>query len=612
MSFNLSDPKKNKFYFFLFSSVFLGLLCTAGSFRFLEVSNIDQSSFLGSVYFYLFCFFYYSFGALAVSIPFYLISLTGWVKLSKFLFITVCAVFFTFFIADTFVYQQFRMHLNPAMLQMTLFGGGQVVAFTAGMIFQIILYIVLCMTAVYFGGYVINRFFRKTGVKTLLSTVFFLILGLITTQVIFGVGFAKQNVEITQFKQSLPYVRALRFNKTLIKLGVVKKEDVYSVKVGGKAAVMKYPPNLNCEGGKRFNIVFIFVDALRYDMVNSETMPITNKFAQSSVIFKNHYSGGINTRHGIFSLFTGIPGSYWETSLQTKSGSALISALQKSNYEIGIFTGAPITMPEFNQTIFATLKNPRLQSRGNTVLERDQAAVSDFGDWLKKLPKDKRFFSFIFLDNVHAAAFPENKENIVFQPYWKNVNQLELNNDFDPVPFFNRYKNSVLYADKQIGTILELLAKEIDMDNTVVVIGSDHGEEFNDTKLNYWGHNGNFTKYQAQTPFIVKWPGKKHVEVEYRTSMLDVVPTILPEVLGCKNPIKDYSVGTNLFEPNKARKFVYSSNYSKDAFIEENRIVLINELGVLSYFDKDYRPSQDKTIPSYIGQVLEETTRFMK
>ena len=29
--------------------------------------------------------------------------------------------------------------------------------------------------------------------------------------------------------------------------------------------------------------------------------------------------------------------------------------------------------------------------------------------------------------------------------------------------------------------------------------------------------------------------------------MLDIVPTILPEVLGCTNPINEYSAGLNLF-----------------------------------------------------------------
>ena len=113
------------------------------------------------------------------------------------------------------------------------------------------------------------------------------------------------------------------------------------------------------------------------------------------------------------------------------------------------------------------------------------------------------------------------------------------------------------YTDKNLGRALNFLGQHIDIDKTIIVITADHGEEFNDTGKNYWGHNGNFTKYQAQIPFIVKWPGKPSVEIDYRTSALDVVPTLLPRVLGCKNPVSDYSVGNDLFEPNGRNRSVF-------------------------------------------------------
>ena len=164
----------------------------------------------------------------------------------------------------------------------------------------------------------------------------------------------------------------------------------------------------------------------------------------------------------------------------------------------------------------------------------------------------------------------------------------------------------------QKQSLLNTCINNVDMNKTIVVISSDHGEEFNDNRKNFWGHNGNFTKYQAQIPLIVKWPGKDSVDIEYRTSALDVVPTILTRVLGCKNPVSDYSVGKDLLVPDKERSFVYVSNYSKDAFVEKNRIVLINELGILSCLDPSYNPSQDASIPGYLKQVLDETSRYLK
>ena len=194
----------------------------------------------------------------------------------------------------------------------------------------------------------------------------------------------------------------------------------------------------------------------------------------------------------------------------------------------------------------------------------------------------------------------------------KNVNHLELSNSFDPAPYLARYKNAVRYADDQIENVLKFLEEKKLMDNTIVVISSDHGDEFNDNKLNDWSHGGNFTDPQVKVPLVIHWPGKEAGEVNYLTSHLDLVPTILPEVLGCTNPTKDYSVGQSIWEPENRRDWVYVSGYSLDGFVEPDRIVLINRAGMLENLDKTFRPAPDKDIPNYMPEVLEELRRYSK
>lgn len=601
-----------KLSFFLYYPLFLGLLFCFLSYRFLLQEDISQMSVCGFCYFFGYSFFYYFFLNLVLISPFALLALFAR-RTAAWLAFFVLSVFLVYFVADSFVYQQFRLHLNIAMLQMTLLGGGQVVSFSTGMVFEIFALIGVCFLAsllCFLGASKLS-----TGKPIIKSAycVLIMLLGLLVCQGIYGFGFAYHNQQITKVEENLPLNRPLHFNKLLIKTGLVSRDQIYTFKKSDQKGVMNYPLKpLECSGGNDYNIVFLIVDSLRFDMVDEKIMPNISAFSKNAINFKDHYSGGINTRHGIFTLFSGIPGSYWDNSKASKSGSALIKALQTRGYEIGLFASATLTMPEFNQTVFATLSDIRLNSPGSSPMEKDEACIHDMEDWVQKLPKDKPFFAFLFLDSVHAAAFPETEEFTVFKPYWKEVNQIKLSNDFDPTPYLNRYKNSVFYTDKNLGKALEFLGKTIDMDKTIVVISSDHGEEFNDNRKNYWGHNGNFTKYQAQIPLIIKWPGQKSVDVEYRTSALDVVPTILTRVLGCKNPVSDYSVGKDLFTPVKERSFVYVSNYSKDAFVEKNRIVLINELGILSFLDPSYNPSKDTSIPSYLKQVLDETSRYLK
>lgn len=51
---------------------------------------------------------------------------------------------------------------------------------------------------------------------------------------------------------------------------------------------------------------------------------------------------------------------------------------------------------------------------------------------------------------------------------------------------------------------------------------------------------------------------------------------------------------------------------SVDAFVEKDRVVLINEIGVLSFLDPAYNPAKDQSVPPYLKQVLEESSRFLK
>lgn len=522
------------------------------------------------------------------------------------------AFFLIFLLADSFVYPLYRTHLNFAMIQMTLFGGGRIVAFSPRMLGEIGLLI--------FGTFLLSYLFARFSLylskyrKTIYTLFALTLIGFAVSNFTYSWGFANFNNRVISVFDKIPLARPLRMNTLLQKYGLVDKKAIDTRKVSlSEGGLMNYPLNpLNCGSGQDYNILFLLVDTLRYDMLTEEVMPNTWKFAEENVRFNNHYSNGNNTRHGIFSLFTGLPGKYWTSSLTSGTPAVLISALQKRNYEIGIFTGAPLNMPEFHKSIFSTVRDLKVYPRGTSSVESDAFAVEDFEKWQAGLKPRSKFFSFIFLDSVHGYQFPAGEKYEVFKPYWKSVNHMELNNSFDPAPYLARYKNAVRYTDDLMQKVLDYLKDKNLLDNTIVVISSDHGDEFNDNKLNFWGHGGNFTDAQIKVPLIIHWPGKKPANIEYVTSHLDLVPTLLPEVLGCSNPTNDYSVGASIWKEAGRRDWVYSTGWSRDAFVEPHRIVLINAAGVLEFLDKTYRPTKDRTIPPYLADVLKENSKYVK
>ena len=189
------------------------------------------------------------------------------------------------------------------------------------------------------------------------------------------------------------------------------------------------------------------------------------------------------------------------------------------------------------------------------------------------------------------------------------MDRLQLNNNFNPTPFFNIYKNAVVFDDGLIAKVLTTLRQEHLLKNTLVLISSDHGNEFNDNHMNFWGHSSNFSPAQMHVPLIIHWPGRSpHVYNNY-TSHFDVVPTIMSHVLGVTNPYRDYSVGESLFA-HKNWPFLLVTNYQRMGVVERNRITTFYKSGYTKYTKPNLQPMQQPMAPQRMRQVLRQIKQF--
>ena len=78
-----------------------------------------------------------------------------------------------------------------------------------------------------------------------------------------------------------------------------------------------------------------------------------------------------------------------------------------------------------------------------------------------------------------------------FQPELEQVNPFAGFSEANAAKLINRYRNAVFYTDQLLGGLLDNLNDLGLADNTVVVITSDHGQEFNDSGHNNWGAGSN-------------------------------------------------------------------------------------------------------------------------
>lgn len=412
-----------------------------------------------------------------------------------------------------------------------------------------------------------HRFYVKNNGFSL-QLKFVPVTAIITTIIVhmwFAVDHQTKN-ELIIASESIPFYQTVSARRFLKTLGLGTKEAA-NIRVKGKLNYPLAPIQVEAPT-KPYNIIWLTSESWRADTLNEKVMPNSWEFAKNAARFTKNYSGGNGTRMGVFSMFTGLPGSYWFPFLAEHRGAYLIDVLKDQQYQMRLFTSARFTYPEFNQTIFSQIPKEQLQETRvpKSGWENDRDNVTDLLSFIDKRDHNKPFFTFMFFESPHARYyFPEN--SVIARPYRDDLNYATLSKEAlakDIGPIKNRYINSVHHLDMQFGRIFEYMKQNQLLDNTIVVMIGDHGEEFMEN--GYWGHNSTFADPQVRTPLVIYKPGMKPFIEDQMTSHMDVIPTVMP-LLGVKNPSSDYAIGYNLLAGEK-RSHTYIADWNKVAYVD--------------------------------------------
>lgn len=390
--------------------------------------------------------------------------------------------------------------------------------------------------------------------------------------------------EITDNAKLYPLYQPLTIKRFATKyLGInVNREEKLEFAI--KQTNLNYPKRaLKFNNSRNFNILIIAVEGLRFDMLDEEVMPEVSKFSRESLVFRNHYSAGNASRFGIFGLLYAISGTYWHTFLASRVSPVLIDTLIERGYEFMVLSSTRLTFPEFRKTAFVRIPDAITDSFDTELREeRDRIITEKFINFLKNRTNERPFFSFMFFDSSHQPFhYPEGFEK--FKPALsKEINYFKDISRDKAYLIRNKYKNSIFYEDYLIGKILKELRERKLLENTIVAITGDHGEEFYEN--GYLGHTSAFDDYQTRVVFVLYHPDTIHKEINEITSHLDLVPTIM-ESLGCTSPAEDYSQGMSLLNV-RTRPFIITSNWDTSAFIDsEYRIIFSTESYKIGKFE---------------------------
>jgi len=526
--------------------------------------------------------------------------------------ITVAAVvLFSLMIAlinlDSLLWQQSRFHLNGLTVQIL---GWSSWVFT-GVILLIALFF-QAMLASWVWRWVSSSGSHKGRLIGVLATV-----AILGSQLIHVWADAAYYVPVTSTGQQLPVYKGITAKRQLVRLGLVDPDASREREIAKRLSrqldqsdwgVLSYPLQpLRCSNDQPLNLLLIMADALRWDMVTEVNMPFLSHYTKTRGLqFRQHFSGGNSSRTGVFSLFYGLPPGYWGSFESLQRPAVLIDELQAQNYQLGIFSSSTLYRPvTLDRTAFANVPGLRLQTEpaDAPAWQRDQIMVQDWSIWLTQRDPTKPFFGFLFFDATNVREYPAELESLAaFQPADNQEMSVE----------FARYRRSTHFVDRLMQTVIEQLESTGLADNTVVIITSDHGQEFDESGAGLREHGSGYTRYQLQVPMIIHWPHRAATQFDHRTSHYDLVPTVMQDLLGCSNDPQDYSSGRNLFS-GESWPWILAGSYYNYAVLEPDQITVTYPNGQYEVRDWSYRIlSKPEVRTEVLMSVTRENSRFYR
>lgn len=303
---------------------------------------------------------------------------------------------------------------------------------------------------------------------------------------------------------------------------------------------------------KQPNIIFLALDSLRADHVSCygyerTTTPNIDGMAEEGVIFSNAISPGIATAEVHASWFTGLHLSEHGVHSGNRkyiSGSlkCLPSLLQDSGYETVGFSCNPFVSkfkgmdrgflsfhdPDKFDAVWSSKFADRAINRFLKAFNLDYIEYSKkyraermteaMMEWVKNRKRDKPFFMFSIFIDTHIPHYPPLRYRGKYLREAVSDSMLKKLNS-DPIKVLSGevslssheyellkalYDANISFVDGQLKRLFKQLEKSGLLDNSVLIITADHGDQFGEHGL--FGHSLSLYDTLLKVPLIIRCP----------------------------------------------------------------------------------------------------------
>lgn len=339
------------------------------------------------------------------------------------------------------------------------------------------------------------------------------------------------------------------------------------------------------------NVVLIVLDTMRGDRLSClgyprKVTPNIDRIATKSTIYSRAYSTDFWTLPSHASIFTGMYPSQIAATSETNqlppSAVTLAEILSRADYHTAAFSCNSWVSLErgFGQGFaeFSEIWRPNKTNHAREHQPLETTATNEILSWLQNSQgKQQPFFAFVNLNATHMPYNPPEKYQAEFLGNGYDSERVALCSKIsgmwahlagalplDQADFRilrDLYDGEVAYVDSCVGQIVNCLKNNNMLDNTLLIITSDHGENLGEHGM--IDHLLSMYDTTLHVPLIIHCPGKFPAGVvdSDLVSLVDIAPTIL-DVCGLTKSVDHLEIAQQSLAGPKQQKrqFVLGEN----------------------------------------------------
>ncbi|MBW2229220.1 MAG: sulfatase [Deltaproteobacteria bacterium] len=316
--------------------------------------------------------------------------------------------------------------------------------------------------------------------------------------------------------------------------------------------------------GRPPNVVLYVIDTLRADGLGAyggakATTPHIDEFARQGVVFEQVWASSSWTRASMASILTGrhpwnhatagradrLPEDL-TTLAAIFSERGYATALVSANPNVGSVFGFDRT---FDATFELFTRSQPGVVRGAELVATSEQVGGDAIGWIEAAPRP--FLLVVLSIDPHSPYTPPRRfDPALERPGTRvtglpaSINRKDLSQR-DKARIRELYRAEITYNDHSFGAVLKALDEQGLRNDTLVILTSDHGEEF--WEHGRRGHGRALTEELLRVPLAIRHPMNPRVpaggRIVHPGQSVDILPTILDLV---RVPVPDGVDGRSL------------------------------------------------------------------